>query len=156
MNTKEAAALRLRIIEEKSEIKLLSKTIQNTKKILDELKTREEDWPKKGDWYWTYNAMTGEIHRFNWINSSTDNKYKANYMIFRAEEEAALSRDRGLVYRMLWELADGGIYILQKKGSAYTAIDYEHGYGMPRFSTKEKAMEAINIIGAGLLGTIFP
>ena len=145
--------------EDKKRIAKLELVLKSAQEEIEALKEKadEEDWPKKGDWYWTYNTMSGEIHRFNWINSSADNKYKDNRMIFRTKEEAELSRDQGLAYRMLWEMADDGKYIIINGNSGdYVAEAMSRRYGLPGFSTKEKAMEAINIIGTELLNKIFP
>ena len=127
-------------------------------KQVDELKVAcledELEWPESCDDYWSYYS-NGILFCEPWRNSADDKRRKANYIIFRSMEEAEFSIQQAKAYRMLWNMADGDSWTIFKCKSGYEYTQRMCNYGVPKFSTEEKAQAAIDEIGEELLDTIF-
>jgi len=123
-------------------------------KDLEKMVRGDTEWPQQGDEYWTYSSL-GNVVRWNWQGCEPDKARKTNHMCFRTREDAKLSMQQGLAYRMLWELADGGKWVIVNYTGIYQCSQRAENYDVPTFSTKEKTQAAIDEIGEELLDTIF-
>ena len=148
----------------KSELEVLKNQAENARTEFNKLeaaireieKAREETWPNVGDDYYSYEEHRNACYLDKWGDTEAQRYLKSQGLIFRTREEAEDTFDRMKVYRQLWALADGGDYVItysRKNGINASAMNCF--YGVPKFSTHEKARKAIAEIGEENLMLIF-